>query len=152
METDETRHPVTAELYGVTMKLEDQVCSLELANRLKELGVKQKSLFYWDTFKNLNGEHELKYIIPRTHIAAGYSNFYTLDNYYDVSAFTVGELGEMFPAGVFPATSKDDTGWYMQVINPIQKWKEMYPCKNEADARAKMLIHLLENKLMEILK
>jgi hypothetical protein len=29
------------------MKLEDQVCSLELAKRLQELGVKRESLFYW---------------------------------------------------------------------------------------------------------
>lgn len=29
------------------MKLEDQVCSLELAKRLKELGVSQLSLCYW---------------------------------------------------------------------------------------------------------
>ena len=29
------------------MKLEDQVCSLESARRLKELGFKQDSLFYW---------------------------------------------------------------------------------------------------------
>lgn len=28
------------------MKLQDQVCTLEQANRLKELGVRQKSLFY----------------------------------------------------------------------------------------------------------
>jgi len=32
------------------MKLEDQVCSLELAKRLKELGVEQESLFYWGLF------------------------------------------------------------------------------------------------------
>jgi hypothetical protein len=29
------------------MKLEQQVCSLELAKKLKELGVKQESLFWW---------------------------------------------------------------------------------------------------------
>ena len=29
------------------MKLEDQCISLELAKRLKELGAKQESLFYW---------------------------------------------------------------------------------------------------------
>ena len=27
--------------------LEQQVCSLELATKLKQLGIKQKSLFYW---------------------------------------------------------------------------------------------------------
>jgi hypothetical protein len=29
------------------MSLEDQVCSLDLATRLKELGVTQESLFEW---------------------------------------------------------------------------------------------------------
>lgn len=29
------------------MKLEDQVCSLELAKKLKSLGAKQESTFYW---------------------------------------------------------------------------------------------------------
>ena len=29
------------------MKIESQVCSLELAKKLKELGVKQESLYYW---------------------------------------------------------------------------------------------------------
>lgn len=29
------------------MKLENQVCSIEQAEKLKELGVKQESLFYW---------------------------------------------------------------------------------------------------------
>jgi len=35
------------------MKLEDQVCSLELAKRLKDLGMKQESLWYW--IPNWNG-------------------------------------------------------------------------------------------------
>jgi hypothetical protein len=29
------------------MKIEEQVCSLELAKRLKKLGVKQQSALYW---------------------------------------------------------------------------------------------------------
>ena len=29
------------------MKLQNQVCSLELSKKLKELGVKQESLWYW---------------------------------------------------------------------------------------------------------
>ena len=32
---------------GEEMKLEQQVCNLELAKKLKELGVKQESLWYW---------------------------------------------------------------------------------------------------------
>ena len=40
------------------MKLEEQVCSLELSKQLDKLGVKQKSLFYW--FYNLNYNPDLK--------------------------------------------------------------------------------------------
>jgi hypothetical protein len=34
------------------MKLESQVCSLELAKKLKELGVVQVSTFYWQGMKS----------------------------------------------------------------------------------------------------
>lgn len=33
------------------MKLEQQVCSLELAKKLKELGCRQESAFYWNEYK-----------------------------------------------------------------------------------------------------
>ena len=75
------------------MKLEQQVCSLELAQKLKELGVKQESLFYW-TYSNMFGNITF-YLQYFPEIEGGYDG---LEN--DVSAFTVAELGEMLPEGI----------------------------------------------------
>ncbi len=113
------------------MKLEDQVCSLEFSKRLKELGVKQDSLFYF--FKDR--------IYYRGDLAVP-------DNKI-ISAFTVAELGEMLPKNMPSLGSNDESGWYMHVFKPIEKWIKMYPCKTEANARAKMLIYLLENNLIK---
>jgi hypothetical protein len=66
------------------MKLKDQVCSLEPAKKLKELGVKQDSLFWWTT-DNLNFVDDkcTWWIEP------------TVESYTRrISAFTVAELGE----------------------------------------------------------
>lgn len=40
------------------MKLEEQVCSLELAKRLKELSAKQNSQFYWTQISQLDKDDE----------------------------------------------------------------------------------------------
>lgn len=116
------------------MKLEQQVVSLELAKRLKELGVKQESLFYWQ------GADKNGYII----------NFekdlfeYDCEKY---SAFTVAELGEMLmPLIPVPINKK----WQApspkdQTIRIVGYLKDT----TEADARAKMLIYLLENNLLK---
>lgn len=51
------------------MKLEQQVVSLELAKQLKELGVKQDSLFYWDTdYENgrvIFPNYEVRELMPK---------------------------------------------------------------------------------------
>ncbi len=113
------------------MKLEDQVTNLELSKKLKELGVKQESLFVWyglpfwipvlDTFKNKDG----------------------LELY---SAFTVAELGEMLPHHV-TSTKSINNYWYSdwQFNNGTEHVEES---DKEADVRAKMLIYLIENKLI----
>ena len=66
------------------MELSDQICSLELAKKLKELGVKQESLFWYtiyvDQTYDIHYQFDSKYI-PPAHYAA----------------FTVAELGEMLP-------------------------------------------------------
>lgn len=65
------------------MKLENQVCSLELAKKLKELGVKQKSLFCW-VYQDDIERYELVY----------------MPGHHWVSAFTASELGDMLPKDI----------------------------------------------------
>lgn len=105
------------------MEIEKQVCSLELAKRLKELGVKQDSYFNWVT----NGEGWL--ITHRQAFQVG------------CAAFTVAELGEMLPQCVYSYRAADNI-WdidYKNFIVPGRKANE-----TEADKRAKMLIYLIE--------
>ena len=84
--------------------LEKPCVSLELAKRLKELGVKQESLLYW--FIDLRAE------IPRLldlrdlnrySVAMKFNDFY--------SAFTVAELDEMYQALTTGRPVRHDGRW-----------------------------------------
>jgi len=132
------------------MKIEDQVCSLELAKRLKELGVKQESFCWWVEPEYTNDKEPFVQAefpaghTARTHIA---------------SAFTVAELGEMLPITIH--------GDFDHLIcdKAIQHWFVYYSCdregsprpkgglylqteSTEANARAKLIVYLLENKFL----
>jgi hypothetical protein len=126
------------------MKLEEQVVSLELAKKLKELGVKQESLFYWKSF--YTGDAVLVTGKPQK------SN-----KYNSYSAFTVAELGEMLPWLVEVA----EQGYFLNMVkNGKKEWQwdvwyeldddilESVEAESEANARASMLIYLLENNLI----
>ncbi len=130
------------------MKLEDQVCSLDLAKRLKELGVKQESLAYW----HIQRPPELIYD-PN-----GWK-----DQHWWCSAFTVAELGEMLPSRIekdghpylLHLTKSNDYMYTTQYLNwgrpgdkdvhVLEGWDIE---KGAANSLAKMLIYLLENKLV----
>jgi len=130
------------------MKLESQVVSLELSKRLKELGVKQGSLFTWvesiganETYDDgtKNGEYKL------TRFDGAVSNFHAMGfeskEHPMFSAFTVAELGEMLPHMIQkPPKTGDGKKWYVAPTNGF--------FETEADARAALLIYLLENKLI----
>lgn len=77
-------------------ELEKQVCSLKSSIRLKELGVKQVSIFYW--IKE-DGEFFI-----RPYKAPGYSlegiREKPSQRLEPCSAFTVAELGIMLPDGL----------------------------------------------------
>lgn len=121
------------------MKLEDQVCSLELSKKLKYLGVKQESLWYW------------KGGFLRSDESIG-EQYKDRDDCY--SAFTVAELGEMLPKTI----EKDFGLHFLEIQRDYEnKWRFQYGINThftslendtEANARAKMLVYLLENKLL----
>lgn len=117
------------------MQLENQVSSREPSMRLKELGVKQESLFYWTKVSRASDEQEFKL---------------TLGNQINremCSAFTVAELGEMLPVDI---RSYKSTNWEGDWVCLEIKGLRMEIEKTEADARAKMIIHLIENKLITL--
>ncbi len=150
------------------MKLENQVCSLEIAKKLEELGVNKESLFYWVVSKDHSSIH------LGVDIQLGNIDW---DEMY--SAYTVAELGKMLPRQICDkdqnlsgvkgkcyglvesflynygnAYSIDgfqlqygDTKVKIQSKNlddsPVDYW-----IGTEADVRAIMLIYLLENKLI----
>lgn len=130
------------------MKFENQVVSLELAKKLKDLGVKQDSLFYWgESFTN-NGDKEFNIYFNSVQACN------ILDEY---SAFTVAELGEMLPEHVnyYFLQYKENYKWvitFSEHAEIYRKYRMEFKGQNEADVRAQMLIYLIENKLMEVPK
>lgn len=143
------------------MKLEDQVCSLPLAKRLKELGVKQESAFYW--FNDLLAARSLG--VTLANFDEGYKSIgskygiwlseWNDENSEDatvepVSAFTVAELGEMLPANLITQRLDVNTPQWVTYFYDSQPYTgEDFEAATEADARAKMLIYLIENGLLK---
>jgi hypothetical protein len=113
------------------MNLENQVCSLELAQKLKWLRTKQNSLFYWIG-------HNDDWILDTKSL---------LPSFEKISAFTVVELGEML---------SDKYAYTIRFVSKnlcrIQFFETINKCNSfegtEANARARMLIYLLESKLI----
>lgn len=132
------------------MRIEDQVVSLELAKKMKELGFRQESLFYWN---RLNGIRDDSIIDVSLNKIRG--------DYGDViaSAYTVAELGTMLPHFF---TGEDGKNAILKIYKGSKTWGiyysgledhiikvEMVVALTEADARAKTLIYLKENNLIK---
>lgn len=119
------------------MKLEDQACSLELSKKLKDLGVKQESLFYWYSFDELP-----------FHIL--YENETPIVNRSIIySAFTVSELGEILPKYTSSARGDDDNYIWECIHDCGNGYFSTSGAETEADSRAKMLIYLIQNGLIK---
>lgn len=120
------------------MDIESQVVSLPLAIKLKELGVRQESVWLWCQWE---GKKWIALSERLENIPEKFPG--------NVAAFTVAELGEMLPDG--SSTMRVDGSWGCELVGrnlqacnvyrPNEKW-------SEADARAKMLVYLIEHGIV----
>lgn len=129
------------------MKLEDQVCSLELSKKLKELGLNQDTYWYWG---NLATQDDFQLLPHHAGIGISTKTF---------AAFTVAELGEMLPSVITDknegfvldqAKSRQIVGGYALLYRNHGNILHSIVADTEANARAKMLCYLLENKLITL--
>ncbi len=121
----------------MTLPLSQQVCSLELAKKLAAVGVPQDSFFVWyggttpATLWTRDRFEEKRWNHPEQTYAA----------------FTVAELGEMLPYTAF--------GAYFNEFKGKDDWSMAYGrektivADTEADARASLLIYLIESHLID---
>ena len=142
------------------MELENQVVSLDLAKKLKELGVEEQidgdSLFYWgERFikpydinkKDNRQEWKLYYAGVAQPILGG-----------DIPAYTVAELLELMPKEMTDDTensysftlTKAYDFWVATWENGEYSTGEQIEDRKARDCLAKMLIYLLENDLCQV--
>jgi hypothetical protein len=116
------------------MTIENQVTSFELSMRLHELGVKTPSHFYWLIDEN---KHKLINNNDDDFIIASF------DPARLISAYLASELGELLGEyeGVFYAYR--NKGSYIEYIVETDE-HSVNDLGSEANARAKMLIYLME--------
>ncbi len=127
--------------------MEKHVTSLELSKRLKELGVKQKLLF-WHELNNIDGGIGTGEIV--------YSKDMSVPVYYSygyVSSFLASELGEMLPERLFDRyhlnISRIHNVWVVQYSYGLE-----IEVTSQADtlvnAIAKATIYLLEQGIINV--
>ena len=150
------------------MKLENQVCNLELSKKLKELGVKQNFNCGDLCYETIGGRLML---ITYERLDIVFILYFPLQmNLTEdlkmkkniLKVFTVAELGEMLPNTI----SKNDADYFLCCyFTPMRdgriEFEVSYESCNgktlafiieltEANARAKCLIYLIENKLFKL--
>lgn len=117
------------------LPLEEQVVSLKLAKRMKELGFEQESLFYWyaNTRNVLYKDEE------------GVKETRRNPNFKGIifSAFTVAELAKITKKTL--SVYKHPKGWIAEHFLSSDK---QFIADTLADAIAKLLIYLKENNLI----
>lgn len=137
------------------MKLKNQVTSLELSKKLKKLGVKQESYFHH--IKSVD-EWEIENITMFERMDWEWGGCRRVKDLEHYSAFTVAELGEMLPSHIMSGivqrlrliSNGTDFAVSYGTDGVVTQTNCLFKDKLEVNARAKMLIYLIENKLIKL--
>lgn len=131
------------------MKIEDQVCTLGQAKKLKELGIDQETEFYFRMgkiwhFREVTDWPNQEQLSDLIQSGAESERIF--------AAYTVAELGEMLPTGYDTmkiTVNRDSCEWqgYDLDGDPFPS-EQTY--KTEAEVRATMLIALIEAELLTV--
>ena len=130
------------------MELKNQVVSLELAQKLKELGVKQESLFFWNIWHG-----QMDDFLWQIHYGQPVKRGDGVLSEETYSAYTVAELLERLPASTCLVKKTDikmkqEVRYYAETFDFHPTISPDLHDKNPANALAKLLIQLYENKLI----
>lgn len=143
------------------MKLQDQVTSLELSKRLKELGVKQESFFAWTDVPRSSGTNpEIVWLDMDEHEV--HSHTWKRSDFY--AAFTATEAEVMLPREVnisYKNGKPRDGGHWLKLQRVAKGYNVMYLNRRYdsdswldvsgetiAEASGLMLAYLLEHNLI----
>lgn len=121
-----TIHCYRSKISMTMVTTEQEVCSIELAKQLYELGVAQNSKFAWNYFTDDPNKGNLIHVDPHIEYAFCYS------------AFTVAELGEMLPPKC--RSMKIEDGMWFAKTSSAENVSAR--ANTEANARALLLIYL----------
>src|SRR5271170_643228 len=146
------------------MNLKEKVTNLEFSKHLKELGIEQKSLFYWEYFNE--NAYDIKYfpfaICPLNK-----------NRYQHFSAFTSDELMHLLPCFIDTKKGEPYNNFYLEVhkrsekniqycikyvcdtqginrygnLTIVEFYKKPIYDENLSNALAKMIIFLMDEKL-----
>ncbi len=136
----------------MAIPIQDQVANLEQSKRLKELGVNVESEF---AFVERLDKMELTHVGEFNRWAFQYSEPMAHER-VNLPAYTVAELGVAIGSGYYTFQSDLHKGnWAVSTIDDVLVWsfgKEGKPIifPTEAQARAQLLIHLIESGELKI--
>jgi hypothetical protein len=135
------------------MKLEKQVCTKGQSKKMRELGIVQKSVFYYHpnfkrpvigTTMTRQGKHSSADVMV--------CNLKP----FSISAFTDSEMGVMIKMiGLYSAVNSVLGGWAIHHINGYKEFEFPQPGNmnnydTEAEARADIIISLLERGVIKV--
>lgn len=161
--------------------IENHVCSLVIAKKLKDLGMKQESLFFYFSYENpLMGFVTEDKVTEDYWVINSHSDKFSQSYDWKISAFTASELLDMLPNTVTIKELEPFDNYRLEIKKSLiyenekinNKYSINYYCDtteshgenawfsrrltpspiydtNLANAAAKMIIYLIENKLYD---